>query len=788
MTPRRVLTALAIVIGLAHLPFLASTLEDIDSVNFALGVRDFDVAAHRPHPPGYPVYIAMGKVAAAIVGAVSGAAAPSTIEARALSLLSWLAAMLLPFLVYRVFAAARAVRDQTPPWTGLDAPALATAALTLTNPLIWTMTVRPMSDLPGLTLALAAQACLLTAWWWQTPPADGDRRLEPEMTAMSGRMLVVGALLAGLAIGLRTQTLWLTAPVLLAVLVDRIGRGVAGALIGATMTSAIGALAWAVPLVVVSGGMQEYLAALGTQAGEDFASGEMLYLNPAPRLIALALVHTFIDPWDGWLLALPVLALAAAGAVHLLWRDRRTLALVAAMGVPYLVFHLLFQDTSFIRYAMPLVPMVAFLAVQGAALVSARAVIPVAAALSLAAVAVATPTTMTYATAPAPAVQVLDAINAEAAKSPPGALAMHQTFQRPLEAERVTVTPQLPSPPRREWLELTRFWQQGHTGPVWFLADPRRSDLALIDPQSRRDVVPFRWEPTEHLVFGGMRPAAVDWVRMTPPRWFAEEGWSLTPETAGMAALMGRAPHLGPITARVRRDPQAVRILVGGRSLAGPHDPAARFTLSIDGRVIDTWDVAPGYFLRIVELPSGSLALTPGALAPEGALAVANDPWAALTIASTAVSGSAPIPTAIEQFDLQPADTLMWAFDRGWYEAEYTPALGVWHWAGPAATLRVFNASSALRVTMEIESPLRYFGQPSDVVARAGTVELARATIADTTTWSFDVPAGTLPAASGEIVIETTQTFVPAERGGPPDLRALGLRVFNLRIEHVGLR
>ena len=42
-----------------------------------------------------------------------------------------------------------------------------------------------------------------------------------------------------------------------------------------------------------------------------------------------------------------------------------------------------------------------------------------------------------------------------------------------------------------------------------------------------------------------MRPAAVRWYRMPAPGWFAEEGWSLTPETAGIAGLMGRGPHLG---------------------------------------------------------------------------------------------------------------------------------------------------------------------------------------------------------------------------------------------------
>ena len=72
---RRVLAALAVIFALAHLPFLATSLEDIDSVNFALGVRDFDVATHRPHPPGYPVYIFLGKIATAIAGAVHGCVA-----------------------------------------------------------------------------------------------------------------------------------------------------------------------------------------------------------------------------------------------------------------------------------------------------------------------------------------------------------------------------------------------------------------------------------------------------------------------------------------------------------------------------------------------------------------------------------------------------------------------------------------------------------------------------------------------------------------------------------------
>ena len=574
--------------------------------------------------------------------------------------------------------------------------------------------------------------------------------------------------------GLRTQTLWLTAPLLLLVLVDRIGRGVAGAIIGATMTFTIGGLVWGVPLLAASGGLQGYLSALGTQAGEDFASGEMLYLNPQPRLLAFALLHTFVDPWEWRALGIVLLALAAVGVVFLMLRDRRSLAPITAMAAPYLSFHLLFQDTSFTRYALPLVPVVAWLAVRGVAWVTPRAVTPAGAALALAGILAGTQTLIGYAGAPAPAIQAVAALNAEAARNAPAALAMHQTFQRPLEAELVGVHPQLPSPPRREWLELGRYWSQGHDETIWFLADPRRTDLALVDPQSRRGVTAFRWPPAARPTFGGMRPAALDWVRITRPGWFAEEGWALTPETAGMARLMGRGPHLGPITARVRRDAAARRVLVGGRNLAGPSDPAARFTLAVDGRPVETWDVSPGFFLRTVDLPAGVLA-------GDGA-------FAALTLQSTQVSGEAPIPTAIEQFDLQPAGTLMWGYDEGWHEAEYSPSLGVWRWTSERAVIRIVDAETPVRVTVRFEPPARYFDAASRVTASAGGTVLAETAVLHEDTIVIDVSKELLAASDGRIVVDTAQTFVPAERGGPPDRRRLALRVFELRVDRVGLR
>src|SRR5690349_3121155 len=56
---------------LIHLPFLAPALEDIDSINFALGLHHYDPSLHQPHPPGYPVFIAAGRFALGIIHAVA---------------------------------------------------------------------------------------------------------------------------------------------------------------------------------------------------------------------------------------------------------------------------------------------------------------------------------------------------------------------------------------------------------------------------------------------------------------------------------------------------------------------------------------------------------------------------------------------------------------------------------------------------------------------------------------------------------------------------------------------
>ena len=59
---------LAVATVLLRLPFLTPRLAHWDAVNYALGLHDFNVAAHQPHPPGSPYFILIGRAALAIAG------------------------------------------------------------------------------------------------------------------------------------------------------------------------------------------------------------------------------------------------------------------------------------------------------------------------------------------------------------------------------------------------------------------------------------------------------------------------------------------------------------------------------------------------------------------------------------------------------------------------------------------------------------------------------------------------------------------------------------------------
>ena len=306
---------------------------------------------------------------------------------------------------------------------------------------------------------------------------------------------------------------------------------------------------------------------------------------------------------------------------------------------------------------------------------------------------------------------------------------------------------------------------------MWFLADPRRTDLALVDPQAQMLRGQFDWPFPSEVYLGGIRPNGLRWLVINEPGWFAGEGWHLTPETAGVARADGMGLGSGPIRAWIRPRGGAAAMMIGGRHLGSGSGPAALVTVRIGGREIEQWTVAASApsFLRFIPLPAGALAC--------------GAPWCVLEVRATVSGGAATGIVAIDQFNLQDPDSPMLGFGEGWQEPEYEPARGIsWRWASEKAVLRTSTTDRDVELQIVGESPRRYFDRPSRVVGTAGGTQLWNIDAGSDFAWSFRVPAAALRSSGGAITIETDQFFRPADRGKGADKRALGLRVYLVKL------
>ena len=511
--------ALGLIALLLHVLAGPGHLDDVDAINFTLGVRDFDVARHQPHPPGYPVLIAAAKIvagAAQALGGLSGMVPASwtavPVETAALSLLSMIAGAC---LIVAMQPLARAV-------SGDVETALAAGVLAIACPLALVTVSRPLSDAPGLAAALGVQALLAAAFAQQRGWRARD--VAPAELAATGRLIVLAAFAAGLAIGVRTQTAWLTLPLLVLVIADRAGRSAAAAIVGSAVTFTAGVLCWVLPLVIASGGPAAYWQAIASQAGEDLEGVDMLLTSTRPVWrLAMNLLQTFVLPWGPLPLAVVVLTLAAIGIVVLLHRDRRGLMLLAGAAAPYAIFHLVWQENVTTRYALPIVPPIALLAAIGlrglglatpgpgalgrwTARVGATAIAGLALAAGL-------PALMAYTREPAPVFRLFTDMRS-ASRPEDVVVAMHRRGHADTRRMRGWVGPAgfpwrlLDAPTGHEWLELVRYWREGGAGRTWLLADLRRTDLALIDPASQHANGHYDWStPFAAGVVGGTGPA-----------------------------------------------------------------------------------------------------------------------------------------------------------------------------------------------------------------------------------------------------------------------------------------
>ena len=730
------LAALASLFLAAHLALLPPTLEDIDSLNFALGVRDLDVARHQPHPPGYPVYIALARSAAAVLGGVASD------RAIVLALALWSAiagAALVPLL----FALFRTLDGAD----GSARRAWWATGIAVACPLLWFNALRPLSDMTGLAVAVAAQ--------WLALAAVTGRTRRPR-----GTLLVMAGFAAGLAAGVRVQTLMLTGPLLAAALIVAAREVSVRARLGAVAAALAGATVWLVPLVVASGGPDGYLTALGTQAGEDFGGVVMLWTTRSPRVAVEALLYSFVWPWGSVILGVIVIAAASVGALRAIVRDRAAFVWLAVAFGPYAVFHLLFHETVTVRYALPLVLPAAFLVSGALDWTGRRAGAVLGTALVIVMLAAAAPAARQYGSVASPAFLALRDVRQAAGSAPIG---MHAVFRRSAEWE--PPGPQLLEARHgREWLALVGRWRHEPSTPMAFVADPRRTDLALFDPHARELKGSYRWTFPERPYVGGVRPGHTDWYLMRPPGWMLDRGWSLSAELGGVAAREAAGPHREPSLAWVRARPEPALLMIGGRNL----DPAAsaEIILARGDHALERWHQPPGFFFRLLPIAGGTF-----------------DGAGYVPLSVTARSAGNQVRVSLEQFDLQSDGVPMRGFVEGWHEPEYNPATArAWRWMGERAVLWVRPVGREVTLSLTGESPLRYFSTAPNVRVTVAGREVARFSPSADFAEQVRLPGDMLGAADGRVLIESSLWFVPAEREESADRRHLALRIYRVDV------
>ena len=199
--------------------FRSHLLYDIDSVNFALAIRHFNPVTYQPHPPGYFLYVCLGRLVNLLVPDDNNALVAISVVASCGA--AWMIHML------------------AQEWFG-DQAALMALGIFLISPLCW------FHGIVALTYIVEAFFSALTGYLcWR---------------AYSGTSVYLwpAAVVLGIAAGFRPSSLLFLGPIWLIAWWRASGRMrvLAASLLSLTL------LAWWIPMIEASGGARVYFDAL----------------------------------------------------------------------------------------------------------------------------------------------------------------------------------------------------------------------------------------------------------------------------------------------------------------------------------------------------------------------------------------------------------------------------------------------------------------------------------------------------------------------------------------------
>jgi hypothetical protein len=226
----------------SRIPFRSRLLHHWDSVQFALGTSDFDIALHQPHPPGYIVYVYLGKALNLLTQD------PQSSFVRLSIMFSGLAAA-------ATFCLGKSMFGRL---SGFVA-----ALFLLTNPLFWFYGEVALPHV--LEVCFAALIALLLY----------------KGRGQSEKRIVVSALLLGIAAGIRQ----LTPVLLLPLFAFGLGKAKTRSVVLAIVCLTIVSLLWFLPTVWLAGGWAEYMGIIRVHS-EEFIRPTSVFLGGGFRALA----------------------------------------------------------------------------------------------------------------------------------------------------------------------------------------------------------------------------------------------------------------------------------------------------------------------------------------------------------------------------------------------------------------------------------------------------------------------------------------------------------------------
>lgn len=346
---KRIVFSFAIAIGLTRLLAISASLMDWDEALFSLALQDYDVTGHRPHPPGYPVFVAAARLVHLL----------GVSEFRSVQTIVVLGAIA---IFPSCFAFAREL--------GMPFPAaVGGATIFAFLPNVWIYGGTGFSDVPATAMVLAAAALLLRG-------------------RFSDRAFVAGAVVLALAAGMRPTNLLLGAiPAVMATVTRLRARSYGAVALGLVLGTAIAGGSYAAA-ALASHSVEGFVEAVEGQGAyvrqvDSWRNPERAPLSKAARIF-------LFDPFRKRSVGNALMAGILIASVYAILRRRPRVAILLGMYAPLAILSWLnFDIATASRYAVNYMALHALLTADAAFSLgrtvfrrSARAAMTVGAALS----------------------------------------------------------------------------------------------------------------------------------------------------------------------------------------------------------------------------------------------------------------------------------------------------------------------------------------------------------------------------------------------------------------------